>query len=217
MLNIQQFTDTDGNQVEIDRRNVRDAYIEHREGRSSIQVLDIRVGVHGHDDERRPVTLGIGALGHVEAWLGRKLNTVKVGAYPPNALPTDTVGRAIFDRMASQPVSYSEPMKLKGGGVAFHASHPSMDTLTLTVTPRPASEHLEGGFDVKVWGIVHRFEKDEAGNELWSMPSLHSTLHYGGPLPTLDAGIAHAKAVAERERELRVGPRQFERGSTATT
>jgi hypothetical protein len=71
MLNIQQFTDTDGNHVEIDRHNVRDAYIEHRDGRSTVQLLDTRTGKDG--DESRPVSLGIGALGQVEAWLGRKL------------------------------------------------------------------------------------------------------------------------------------------------
>ena len=95
MFSIQQFTDTDGNEVEIDRRNVRDAYIEHREGRRTIQVLDIRVGVHGHDDESRPVTLGIGALGHVEAWLGRIGQLIGVDALALFEVPpgSDTLAR----------------------------------------------------------------------------------------------------------------------------
>jgi hypothetical protein len=64
MLNVQTFNDTDGHHIEIDRREVVSAYIERREGHSTIQITW---------GEGRACSLGIGARGEIEGWLGRKL------------------------------------------------------------------------------------------------------------------------------------------------
>ena len=67
-LNIQVFEDIDGRRVEIDRREVCDAYIEILVDRRAVVVLT--------SGEHASVThLGVGAREFVEEWLGRKLET----------------------------------------------------------------------------------------------------------------------------------------------
>lgn len=83
MLNIQTFTDTDGNQVEIDRRNVRDAYMTVVGSTRAIAILL---------NDGRTLDLGAGARDFVETWLGHpidawRLKSTVAAAYSPNPKP----------------------------------------------------------------------------------------------------------------------------------
>ena len=73
MLNVQVFNDIDGDRVEIDRRDVRHAYLEGVGGQRLVVIIEAEAG--------RTVKLGAGARDFIEAWLGRKLEVVsKKGA-----------------------------------------------------------------------------------------------------------------------------------------
>src|SRR5262245_8761772 len=70
MLNIQAFNDTNGNCVEIDRRQVTEAFVWRSANRRDITIV--------YGPEAATATLGIGALGEVEQWLGRSLKVWSV-------------------------------------------------------------------------------------------------------------------------------------------
>jgi hypothetical protein len=92
MLNTQVFTDTDGHRVEIDRRELVDAYIERAPDRSTIQLTW---------GEGKAISLGIGAREAVESWLGRELEFLSpvAAAYLPNLKPRGDImkGREWLD------------------------------------------------------------------------------------------------------------------------
>jgi hypothetical protein len=83
MLSIQTFNDTDGHRVEIDRREVVSAYVERRDGRSSIEITW---------GEGKACSLSLGARWEVEGWLGRELEVLSpvAAAY---AKPVAATGR----------------------------------------------------------------------------------------------------------------------------
>ena len=91
MLSIQTFADVDGHRVEIDRRQVVDAYIERADGRSTIEVTW---------GAGKGCSLGIGAREQIEAWLGRELEVLSsvAAAYRPNAKPRGDIAESPMAR-----------------------------------------------------------------------------------------------------------------------
>lgn len=63
MLNIKHFVDTDGHRVEIDQRNVCEAYVDSTSDSRSIVIVS---------KDAAAVHLGIGVLDEIECWLGFK-------------------------------------------------------------------------------------------------------------------------------------------------
>ncbi|HEY1244173.1 MAG TPA: hypothetical protein VGF29_05010 [Hyphomicrobiaceae bacterium] len=74
MLNSQTFTDVDGRQVEIDKRNVRDAYMSTGGNRRAVVIL-MRDG--------RTFDLGAGARDLIEAWLGHPIDAYRLKSAGP--------------------------------------------------------------------------------------------------------------------------------------
>jgi hypothetical protein len=102
MLNIQTFSDIDGNAVEIDRRNVIDAYVDgtHKPG----TIVIVAKGGPAWN-------LGIGARSAIESWLGRALGVITrkgtnvITSGDLDMTKTDEQARAIMERLATQGVT----------------------------------------------------------------------------------------------------------------
>src|SRR5262245_55699154 len=110
----------------------------------------------------------------------------------------DKYDKACADAGFDEPIYFSAPKRLANGGVSITASHPRMNAMVLTVTPEPAGEVMEAGYDVRSWCITHTVLGTHPDNEtVWSMPEIHNCTHGGLRRKTLEAGIAYAKEVAQ--------------------
>ena len=76
MVSLQTFHDITGARVDIDRLDVRDAWIERVGDWCTIAIL------HGADDGSSS-TLPIRARKRVERWLGRRLDTYRMSIESP--------------------------------------------------------------------------------------------------------------------------------------